>query len=60
LNRSRSTEAQPEFGLDAKKSALTLRFPKNWFEANPLTLADLEEEKERLRAVDVTLEIAVD
>jgi exopolyphosphatase/guanosine-5'-triphosphate,3'-diphosphate pyrophosphatase len=58
LNRSRSTEALPEFGLDAKKSALTLRFPKNWFEANPLTLADLAEEKERLRIVDVTLEIA--
>lgn len=42
------------------RHCLTLRFPKNWFEANPLTLADLEEEKERLRAVDVTLEIAVD
>ena len=60
LNRSRSTEPLPEFGLDAKKSTLTLRFPKNWFDANPLTLADLVEEKERLSAVGVTLEIAAD
>jgi exopolyphosphatase/guanosine-5'-triphosphate,3'-diphosphate pyrophosphatase len=60
LNRSRSTEALPEFGLDAKKSTLTLRLPKTWFDANPLTLADLEEEKERLRAVDVELVIASD
>jgi len=60
LNRSRSTEALPDFGLDAKKSTLTLRFPKSWFEANPLTLADLEEEKERLRAVDVELGITMD
>jgi exopolyphosphatase/guanosine-5'-triphosphate,3'-diphosphate pyrophosphatase len=60
LNRSRSTETLPEFGLDAKKSTLTLRFPKNWFDSNPLTLADLEEERERLRAVDVELSIAPD
>jgi exopolyphosphatase/guanosine-5'-triphosphate,3'-diphosphate pyrophosphatase len=60
LNRSRSTEALPEFGLDAKKTMLTLRFPKNWFDSNPLTLADLEEERERLRAVDVELLIAAD
>jgi len=37
-----------------------LRLPKSWFDANPLTLADLEEEKERLRTVDVELVIASD
>jgi exopolyphosphatase/guanosine-5'-triphosphate,3'-diphosphate pyrophosphatase len=60
LNRSRSTEPLPEFGLDAKKSTITLRFPKNWLDTNPLTLADLEEEKQRLKAVDVELAIASD
>jgi exopolyphosphatase/guanosine-5'-triphosphate,3'-diphosphate pyrophosphatase len=59
LNRSRSSEPLPDFGLDAKRSTLTLRFPKAWLDANPLTLADLEEEKERLRAVNVDLELAV-
>jgi exopolyphosphatase/guanosine-5'-triphosphate,3'-diphosphate pyrophosphatase len=55
LNRSRSTGPLPEFGLDVKKSTITLRFSKSWFEANPLTLADLEEERERLQAVDTDL-----
>jgi exopolyphosphatase/guanosine-5'-triphosphate,3'-diphosphate pyrophosphatase len=59
LNRSRSTEPLPDFGLDAKKTTLTLRFPKAWLDANPLTLTDLEEEKERLRAVGTELELAV-
>jgi exopolyphosphatase / guanosine-5'-triphosphate,3'-diphosphate pyrophosphatase len=59
LNRSRSSEPLPDFGLDAKKATLTLRFEKSWFDANPLTLADLAEEKERLRAVGVELELAV-
>jgi exopolyphosphatase / guanosine-5'-triphosphate,3'-diphosphate pyrophosphatase len=60
LNRSRSAEPLPEFGLEAKKSALTLRFPKRWFDENPLTLTDLDEEKERLSALNVELAIASD
>ena len=60
LKRSRSTESLPEFGLYVKKSTLTLSFPKNWLESNPLTRADLEEEKERLHAVGIELEIVAD
>jgi exopolyphosphatase/guanosine-5'-triphosphate,3'-diphosphate pyrophosphatase len=59
LNRSRSTEGLPDFGLEAKKATLTLRFPKPWFDENPLTLADLEEERERLRPIGFELELAV-
>jgi exopolyphosphatase/guanosine-5'-triphosphate,3'-diphosphate pyrophosphatase len=48
LNRSRSNRPPPEVTLSAKKSTLSLAFPKNWLEENPLTLADLQEDAARL------------
>jgi exopolyphosphatase/guanosine-5'-triphosphate,3'-diphosphate pyrophosphatase len=59
LNRSRNTEPLPDYGLDAKRSSLTLRLPKTWLDEHPLTLADLEEERERLRALGVELDLAL-
>jgi exopolyphosphatase / guanosine-5'-triphosphate,3'-diphosphate pyrophosphatase len=60
LNRSRSSDPLPEFGIEAKKSAITLRFPSRWLDGNPLTRADLEEEKQRLDEVGVKLEVSLE
>jgi exopolyphosphatase/guanosine-5'-triphosphate,3'-diphosphate pyrophosphatase len=59
LNRSRSTEPLPEFELGAAKNGVRLRFPSAWLEGAPLTRADLEEDRERLQAAGLVLELAV-
>ena len=57
LNRSRSSAELPEIEFEAAKSRLTLDFPKDWLTENPLTKADLEQEIDWLRALDVKLEL---
>ncbi|MGH7163235.1 MAG: exopolyphosphatase, partial [Planctomycetota bacterium] len=57
LNRSRSPEPPPMLRLQAKGDRLSLAFPEGWLEEHPLSRVDLEEERERLRDVDVELEI---
>jgi exopolyphosphatase/guanosine-5'-triphosphate,3'-diphosphate pyrophosphatase len=57
LNRSRSARPLPTFALEAKKNVLTLTFPEGWLDAHPLTRADLEEDAEYLKGVDITLQI---
>jgi exopolyphosphatase/guanosine-5'-triphosphate,3'-diphosphate pyrophosphatase len=50
LNRSRSPTDLPMIGLVPGKQALELSFPPEWLDANPLTAADLEQEKAWLAA----------
>jgi exopolyphosphatase/guanosine-5'-triphosphate,3'-diphosphate pyrophosphatase len=57
LNRSRSTRPLPSFTLAAKKNTLTLSFPKDWLDENPLTAADLEEDALRLKGVGIELSV---
>lgn len=55
LNRGRSNAPQPEIKLAAKVRLLELRFPTRWLDEHPLTLADLEQEAEWLKAVGFRL-----
>jgi exopolyphosphatase/guanosine-5'-triphosphate,3'-diphosphate pyrophosphatase len=53
LHRSRTDVAN--VALSPSKRALEIRFPTGWLDAHPLTLADLQEESEFLRAADFEL-----
>lgn len=56
LNRSRISEANPTPELMVNERSLTLRFDTEWLEANPLTVADLEREKEFVNDAGYELE----
>lgn len=56
LNRGRSAGAAPALEITVSDSTLMLRFDAAWLEANPLTVADLEREKEHLEAVGYQLQ----
>ena len=55
LNRSRSTSALPPLTVTARKHELRMAFPAGWLAANPLTVADLERERDYLDAVGYRL-----
>jgi len=57
LNRSRPGYQEPDYSIKAKKKSLTLRFPKHWFDDNPLTIADLENEIGYLETIGFKLKI---
>jgi len=57
LNRGRQDEAVPTIEVDDNSDRLLLRFTEEWAEAHPLTLADLEQEKDYLRALDLHLSV---
>ncbi len=55
LHRGRSANALPNIKLQARTRALEMEFPSRWLEDHPLTLADLEQEAEFLKAVGFKL-----
>lgn len=55
LNRSRSSERLPAFSLLADGKKLHLSFPDGWLALHPLTQADLEQEVDYLKPVDIKL-----
>jgi len=55
LHRSRTTEPLPALALGLGAGELVLQAPAAWLDANPLTLADLHQEIEHLRAAGVRL-----
>lgn len=57
LNRSRSARPLPKVSVEARRSAISLEFPKDWLEENPLTRADLEEDAARLLGVGIQLTV---
>lgn len=57
LQHPRNLEAPPEFTLTAKQDALALTFPDGWLDDRPLTLADLENERDYLAKQNFTLEL---
>ncbi|MCW8901523.1 MAG: exopolyphosphatase, partial [Gammaproteobacteria bacterium] len=57
LNRSQPDYQAPDYLIKAKKKSLTLRFPEHWFNDNPLTMADLENEIDYLETIRFTLKI---
>ena len=57
LNRSIPEYQEPDFMLEAKKKSLTLKFPEHWFDENPLTMADLENEIDYLDTIGFEFKI---
>ncbi|MCK5336572.1 MAG: exopolyphosphatase [Gammaproteobacteria bacterium] len=57
LNRSMSEYQQPDYMLEVSKRTLTLKFPEHWFDENPLTMADLENEIDYLAVTGFKLKI---
>lgn len=55
LHRGRSTVPLPEIKLAARTRALEVKFPARWLDDHPLTLADLEQEAEFLKAAGFKL-----
>lgn len=57
LHHSRSREALPKLKLKTDGVVFNLRFPRGWLDSHPLTLADLEQEREYLQGINLTLEL---
>jgi len=55
LNRSRNNDAAPALKISVTEHSLSLRFDKEWLDANPLTVADLEREQQFLAEVGYSL-----
>ena len=55
LNRSRSTQELPQIRLAVGDDFLALEFPGGWLEANPLTVADLDRERNYLHQIGYEL-----
>ena len=51
LNRSRLYVSLPKITLTTTKDTISIMFPDNWLEYNPLTKTDLEQEAEYIKAV---------
>jgi exopolyphosphatase/guanosine-5'-triphosphate,3'-diphosphate pyrophosphatase len=58
LNRTRSPSDLPPISLQAGRDSLELHFPTGWLDTNPLTAADLEQERDWLRARGFELRVA--
>lgn len=57
IQHSRNQEPPPEFRLTAEPERLTLTFPDGWLQDRPLTLADLENERDYLAKQSLELVI---
>ncbi|MCG2580786.1 MAG: exopolyphosphatase [Marinobacter sp.] len=57
LQHPRNMEAPPAFQLHAGENRLTIEFPDDWFRERPLTLADLENERDYLAKQGFKLEL---
>ena len=57
LNRGRSSVALPDIRLIARADSLEVRFPSDWLDDHPLTVADLQNEIENLKAVGFRLRV---
>jgi exopolyphosphatase/guanosine-5'-triphosphate,3'-diphosphate pyrophosphatase len=57
LHRGRSTTALPALELTATPKSLEVRFPARWLNEHPLTLADLQQEVDYLRASGFRLRV---
>jgi exopolyphosphatase / guanosine-5'-triphosphate,3'-diphosphate pyrophosphatase len=57
LHRGRSSVALPEIKLLPRADALEMRFPPEWLDDHPLTVADLQSEIENLKSVGFRLRV---
>ena len=57
IQHPRNHEAPPALTLTPKKNGLNVSFPKGWLDNRPLTLADLENERDYLAKQDFELTV---
>ncbi|HKK57489.1 exopolyphosphatase [Marinobacter sp.] len=57
LQHPRNHEVPPDFSLSATDNSLTITFPRGWLDDRPLTMADLENEREYLAKQDFELNV---
>jgi exopolyphosphatase/guanosine-5'-triphosphate,3'-diphosphate pyrophosphatase len=57
LHRGRSAQALPQIQLTARPRTLEVRFPSRYIKEHPLTVADLQQEIEHLKAQGVRLRV---
>jgi exopolyphosphatase/guanosine-5'-triphosphate,3'-diphosphate pyrophosphatase len=57
LHRGRSNVALPAIKLGARADSLEMRFPPDWLDDHPLTVADLQQEIENLKSVGFRLRV---
>jgi exopolyphosphatase/guanosine-5'-triphosphate,3'-diphosphate pyrophosphatase len=57
LHRSRAAAALPSVLLEARNDNLTVKFPARWLREHPLTVADLSQEVEHLKARGIRLRV---
>jgi len=57
LHRGRSSVPLPDIKLGARADSLEIRFPSDWFDDHPLTVADLQQEIENLKSVGFRLRV---
>lgn len=60
LQHPRNMEPPPAFRLHAGENRLAIEFPDGWFDERPLTLADLENERDYLSKQGFKLELTPD
>ena len=57
FHRSRVPTSLPSIGLTAKENKLIVKIPPDWLEKHPLTLNDIEQEAEYLKAINIDLQV---
>ena len=58
LQHPRNHENPPDFSLSPKANGMTISFPGGWLDNRPLTLADLENEREYLSKQNFDLKVS--
>lgn len=56
LHRARSSDPLPKIKLQAKEKLLQLTLSPDWLKQHPLTQADLEHERDYLKALDIKMQ----
>lgn len=57
LERPRTTEALPPLHIEADDKTLRLELPDHWLDQHPLTRADLEQERDYFKILDLKLQV---
>jgi len=60
LQRGRAADPAPPIELDADEKVLQIRLPQAWLEQHPLTRADLDQERDYLKQLDIKLQVRSD
>jgi exopolyphosphatase/guanosine-5'-triphosphate,3'-diphosphate pyrophosphatase len=60
LQRGRAADPAPPIELQAEDKNLQIRLPQEWLERHPLTRADLDQERDYLKQLDIKLQVRAD